>query len=272
METAFPVFLFIVLTLTIAYVLRRYFVRPVYLAKAEYWVYSQEANLPDETQLFERLIGANPYIQKGQNPIGPAEGLIFSDVRFKMSLMKREKNPKFFHPHPDEPLFEELTEALTHSKSIVRLQYVSQTPLRSKTHLQFLPHLADAVANLTNAQFVRDCVTKKFISQADLSTQLSGKFDVTDRKFHVDLIEHDDHTFETSGLPKVGVSDIHTLPVSHDQIRLAREILESYIDRIWSDMQVSEEPIEAYGDQFHVIRGATKNGKTMIRVIRQQAK
>ncbi|MEY4882008.1 MAG: hypothetical protein RLZ87_1441, partial [Armatimonadota bacterium] len=118
----------------------------------EYWVYSTQDKLPDQNELMKAIVGANPYIKNGINPIGPSEGLVFSDVRFKIALVLKTKNQQFFSPATfEDELLErpELAEALQKSESIIKIQYSSNQPVKNFNYLQMLPHAVMAASNLT---------------------------------------------------------------------------------------------------------------------------
>jgi hypothetical protein len=244
-----------------------------FLAHAEYWVYSKAVELPSTEKLMVRLVGSNPYIQQGQNPIGGAEGLVLSDVRLKIALILQKKNPKLFEGRllPDSIAeHHEFVNDVGQFNSIVKLQYVSPTKLKDKRHLQFLIHAADAVAEIVDAKWILDKVTGSLRTKDELATILQSNFNVTKMEFHVRLESNEDNTFSSFGLGKVGIADFDTHPVSADQAQLVREILSKYMTLSWERGEAFPDPIKAYDDEFFMIQKLAKSGRTMMRIVRKQ--
>ena len=81
-----------------------------YLAHVEYWVLSPDTKLPDLTETMAVVM---------QSPgIGPTEGLLFSDIRFKIGLILSSKN------RSAELLNRaDYQAAFKNSKSAIRVQY-----------------------------------------------------------------------------------------------------------------------------------------------------
>jgi hypothetical protein len=241
-------------------------------AITEFWVYSPNSKLPDEKELMDRVVGSNPHYQNGVNPIGPKEGLVFSDVRWKLSRLLREKNPNVFDiSTQSEKLLDELTfvEDLINQQAVFKLQYVSSDPLPDKRHLQFMLHVADAICEKNGGKWVFDCLSGRLWKPDDLRLELSKQLDVTDWKLHVSLSEGEGHTFETHGLSKIGLRDVTTLPVQHDNVHLLNQLLEVFLPLAWSNSAYPKE-IEAYGDKFLFSVKAVRNGKSLLHISRMQ--
>lgn len=237
-------------------------------AHAEYWVYSKLPQIPDQTELMAQMVGSNPYIRRGQNPIGPAEGLMFSDVRFKLALVLRKKNPDFFsdsflthHDLPDQ----------TDAAAIIKLQYSSDIALKHVSHLQFLLHLADAVQRMQGTGLVFDAVQKLGYSGSELPAILASKLDVTGQELHVTLVENEDHSFESRGFSKIGVKEFRTPPVPFDHAQSVRELLKELIEAVWLHRRYDLDSVEKHGDHF--IFDFKESASTMlIRIHRLQEK
>ena len=67
-----------------------------YFAATEYWVYIPGTELPEQQTIMHRMLAANPYGKPSDPPLGPREGVIFSDVRLHIALVLRSKNPQAF--------------------------------------------------------------------------------------------------------------------------------------------------------------------------------
>lgn len=240
----------------------------VYPAHSEYWVYSKIPQLPDTTELMAQMVGSNPYIRRGQNPIGPSEGLIFSDVRFKLALVLRKKNPDFF--------VDSFTDTYglppqTDANAIIKLQYTSTIKLKHLSHLQFLLHLADVVRRMQGTGLVFDSVQKKGYFEDELPSILKSQLDVTQSTFHVTLIENDDHSFETRGLVKIGVKEFTTPPVSFDEVQSIRGVLEELISQVWEKRSYEIKSVDRFGDEY-LFDLNHRISKVEIRILRKQEK
>ena len=247
--------------------------KPKFYAHAEYWVYSKASNLPTTEKLMIRLVGENPYIQQGANPVGGAEGLVLSDIRLKIALVLQQKNPRLFEgkllPESITDHHEFVNDVGTF-KSIVRLQYISTTKLKDKRHLQFLMHAADAAAEINDAHWILDKITGTLRSKEEQADILRQNFNVTKLEFHVRLEAGEDCTFSSYGLRKIGISDFDTHPVSTDQMQLVREILEKYMALSWERGEPFPDPIKAYEDEFYIIQTPPRKGRTLMRIVRKQ--
>lgn len=240
---------------------------------AEYWVYSSKGEMPNQDRLMARLVGDNPYVQRGQNPIGAAEGLLFSDVRLKIALLIRSKNPNLFEwsKLPESiPDHHEFVKDVGSLNSIIRLQFGSSTKPKDKRHLQFLMHAADAAAELTEATWIFDKITGSLRTREELQEILRTNFDVTKPEFHVRIQESEDQTFRSFGLVKIGIPDFETHPVPSDQMSLVRDILEKYISLSWQRGEAFPDPIKAYDDEFILIQKRVSPSLVQMRIVRKQ--
>lgn len=242
-------------------------------AHAEYWVYSTADSMPNQDRLMGRLVGENPYVQQGQNPISAGEGLLFSDVRLKIALVLRSKNPNLFQGNklpesiPDQ---HEFVADVSRFHSIIRLQYGSPVKLKDKRHLQFLLHASDAAAELTGATWIFDKITGSLRTKEELEKILGENFDVTKLQFHVRLEETEDQTFRSFGLIKIGVPDFETHPIPRDQMSLVRTLLEKYIALSWERGETFPDPIKAYDDEFFLLQKRVSPTLTQMRIVRKQ--
>lgn len=230
-----------------------------YLAHVEYWVLSPDTKLPDLTETMAAVM---------QSPgIGPTEGLLFSDIRFKIGLILSSKNRQ-----AEIMTRPEYREAFAGSGSAIRIQYSSESKLDAKKHLQFCVHVAGAVATQVHGLGVLDVVADRLWSVSDFQEALSRQHQATGFDDHVRIEEQDDLTFTVRGLQKVGVPDLETLPVEKDKLLLAKNILERYSRSSWEQMEPRNEPIEEYGDEFILLRTPQKPGRESARLLRRQSK
>lgn len=248
-----------------------------YQAIAEYWVFLPGEVMPTQESVMTRLVGSNPYTVRGQNPISPAEGLVFSDVRLHIALVLRKKNPHTFRPD----LFGDGLEvgpaeikALDASNSFVKLRFASDIPLKDRRHLQFLIHAADAYAALGDGLLVYDLTQARLISTDELAQTLRENFDATVPALHtrvVWMLDGETATAETRGLQKVGHPDLIVPDVRADQRILIEFILEGAIEKIWNEPILPRSlEIPAFDDLFRILIEPSKDHKATARILRIQ--
>jgi hypothetical protein len=249
-----------------------------FFASAEYWVFLPESKMPDQDEIMTTMISRNPYSKRGQSPIGPPEGLIFSDVRLHIALVLRAKNPHAFRPY----IFEDVDEMnrdtlvdLEGCQAFVKLRYISEDPLKDKRHLQFLIHAADAVARLGASPVIYDHVSAVLYTPSRLAELLSEHFNATNSDVHVRTrwIPHSSGGhLETKGMVKVGLPEIKTDGLEADQQLLARAVLDEAIAKTWEHAAIPDPwEVEAYGDRFQILPAQPKNRTTLVRILRIQS-
>lgn len=230
-----------------------------YLAHVEYWVLSPITKLPDLTETMAAVM---------QSPgIGPTEGLLFSDIRFKIGLILSSKNKS-----AELLTRTEYRDAFERSGSAIRVQYSSESKLDAKKHLQFCVHVAGALAQQVGAVGILDVVADRLWSVTEFQEFLNRKHQATGFDDHVTIVEQDDLSFSVKGLQKVGVPDLQTYPVEKDKLLLAQSIIDQYARDSWEKMEPRAEPIEAYGDEFFLLRTPLKPGIEKARLLRRQTK
>jgi hypothetical protein len=249
---------------------------PKTLLLSEYWVFQPGESMPDQEKLLTNLVRLNPYKQQGQNPVGPAEGLVLSDVRLHMGLILRRKNTHVFRPD----LFDgvaatpEQVAALDEAKSLVKLRYVSEEVLPDKRHLQFLIHAADAVARLGGSTLIYDTVQQRMYSKDEMESELAKSVDATRPELHVRSVWTDSAESccaETKGLKKIGLSELKTGAMEPDEQVLIVSVLDEAVERLWTLNAMPEEvEVEAYGDKFKLLFTPEKDGTAMTRILRVQ--
>jgi hypothetical protein len=270
------VFLGFILGLMVGYTLISRRNRPKYLAAAEYWVYIPGEEMPKHEVLLDRIVGRNPYKQGGKAPIGPAEGLVLSDIRLHMALVLRKRNPHIFRPD----LFEEIhvtkeqLESMADSNAIVKLRYISEQPLPDKRHLQFLIHAADAMAEISGSSLIYDQTAQRLIRKPELEALLSQDLDATKPPLHVSITWHDrphDCHAETHGLRKIGLDELRTGPMEADEKVLVTQVLELAVERLWNMTYLPQEvEVEAFDDTFKILLSPPEKGVAQARILRMQ--
>lgn len=94
----------------------------------EYWVFLPGETMPEQDAVMGQMVGSNPFGSPADPPIGPREGMLFSDVRLSVGFVLRSKNPHAFRPdllsEHAEPTAA-ILEGLAASKSFLRLRYTA---------------------------------------------------------------------------------------------------------------------------------------------------
>ena len=247
-----------------------------FLAAAEYWVYLSGEEMPSQDAMLTQMVGKNPYAQRGRTPIGPAEGIILSDVRLHIALVLRRKNPHVFRPDlfdHVELTADQITD-LADAHSLVKLRYVSEIPLKDKRHLQFLIHAADAMARVGGSKLVYDSTAQRIFNKEELALELSRSVDATFSGLHVRPLwneEKGSYHAETLGLKKIGVEELRTGPMEPDEQVLITQVLDLAVEEIWKEGAIPEEvEVDAFDDKFKVIFTKAKDGFADTRILRIQ--
>lgn len=273
--TALLIFLAFIVGIVVGYFVIAHFPRRKYLAAAEYWVYLPGEELPDQNAVMTRTIGLNPYRHASREAIEPREGLLFSDVRTHIALVLRKKNPHAFRPDMFDSSMEvtpEILDALNQANSFVKVRYVSEDKLPDARHLQFLPHAADAVAELGEGRLIYDVVAERMITRDEMEATLREKADVTGSEVHTRVLwkpEVDAGHAETRGLQKIGLRELKTPPTPTDQRVLVIRVLEEVVRRLWIHPVIPDAlDVTAYDDRFRVVFAPGRDSFIKVRILR----
>lgn len=249
---------------------------PGYLAIAEYWIYTPSEKMPDQTAIMERVMRGNPHNRPGRPAITQREGLLFSDIRLHLGLAKRAKNPHIFRPD----VFEENAEpnrdilgGLSTAASMIKVRYISESKLPDTRHLVFLPHVADAVADLSKGTVVFDHVTEIFWTAEQFRAELSKDVMVDRPELHCRVVwKRDDEGAyaQTLGLRKVGMPEIRTEPQEDDvQVLIQSLLLRLAHLLIRAPWQEGPYKFAEYGDEFILAFTARKKGYQYVSLTRR---
>ncbi len=265
----------LVVGIAVGYHLITWRLKSKFFAHAEYWVYQPTESLPALADIMRKLVGTNPYGHRGRNPIGTAEAIIQSDVRFHMALVLRSKNSHVFRPD----LFDRhtrvtaaLLDSLASSKSLVKLRFVSDRPIEDGRHLQFLLHSCEAILDLAGGDLVYDSIARQFLTRQQLQTWFREKMDQSAADRHLDIVweqgESGGHA-ETRGMVKVGLPELATAPVDTDQRLIAVEVMEAAARAMWKERKMPDPwQVHAFEDEFRVVPHQTMNCRLVVRVMR----
>jgi hypothetical protein len=273
--TNFLIFAAFIAGIVVSYLAITKFPRRRYFASAEYWVYLPGEELPDQNAVMTRTIGLNPYHHRSRPPVDTREGLLFSDVRTHIALVLRRKNPHAFRPDLFDSSIEAtpaMLDALAQSKSFVKVRYVSEERLPDVRHLQFLPHVADAVAELGEGRLIYDVGAERLLTRDVLEETLRSKADVSGDDVHSRVIwrpEIEAGRAETRGLIKIGLRELRTPPTSTEQRVLVVRVLEEVVHRLWLEPVLPETlEVTAFDDRFRVLFQPGRDTFTKVRILR----
>jgi hypothetical protein len=248
---------------------------PPYLAVAEYWVYLPAPDLPSQEELMTRMVARNPFGKGAASPIGHQEGLLFSDIRLRVSVALRAKNPHAFRPDvasAAETPTPEILAALAASHAFVKIRYVSDVPLIDDRHLQFLPHMAAAYADLGAATAVYDPIIERLWLPKDFASLLREDANARRPELHlrVHWSEESTHAIaQTHGLIKKGLPELKTAPVPLDQRILVTDVLWEAALRIWNDAALPEQlEVESFGDRYQAVLEKPQNRSVLVKILR----
>lgn len=230
---------------------------PGYLAVSEYWVYAVGASLPRIERIMEAMVKSNPLSRPDRPAITTREGVLFSDLRLRMSAARRDGNPHAFRPD----LFEEdavpsaaILHRLSQADVFLRLRYLSEARLSDTRHLQFMPHLAAAVCRLVDGTIVYDPVSQVLYTHEEFVQQLRAHPDAEAPEIHVRTVRKespDGVWYESRGLRKVGRKELRSDFQDPDSDVLVEHLLRETCLRLFREPD-SDGPfdIQAFGGRF----------------------
>jgi len=247
-----------------------------YLAIAEYWIYGTTDALPPTEKLMDRMISTNPHNRKGRPSIGAREGMLFTDIRLHMGLGLRSKNPATFRPDLlDEAVVPtpEILTRLSQCQSVITVRYASEAILKDLRHLQFLPHYADAVGELTKGSVVLDRISQEIWTAEDFSARLAANNNAERPDFHIrlDWVRNEEgNRIVTRGLRKLGRREWRTELLPEDYEVLATALMIRATSSLMRDAEPSFPiSIEEYGDTFLIEPAEVEDGFTSVKIYRQ---
>lgn len=194
----------------------------------EFWVYCRAERLPPVEAIIDRVLAANPHNTHGT--VVPAnEAILFSDVRLRLALSLRTRNPMLFDltagPLSHAP--PEFAELAAHGNAVAVVRFVSEERIKGWGYVHFLTHLADALADLTDGQ-VFDVEADRFWSNEEWNETMMS--DAAAFRLENQAVIHADihpkwRWVHSHGLRKFGLPDLEVVDVPHEQGALAHNLL-----------------------------------------------
>ncbi|HLK16941.1 MAG TPA: hypothetical protein VKT78_19205, partial [Fimbriimonadaceae bacterium] len=210
--------------------------------------------------------------------IGPKEGLLFSDIRLHMALVKRSRNAHLFMLDLLEeavPLDEARLDDLATAQSLYKIRYVCDPPVKDDRHLRLLPHVALVCAQLTKAGMIYDLYQRRVFSVDELAGLLAKKQDAARADVHVKVrwTGLPDPRGQTRGLVKKGIAELNTEPMETDEENLVTYVLGEAAKAAWEAGEIPPSvDVEYFGAQFEV-RPIEKVRSTLdanVRILRKE--
>lgn len=255
----------------------RYRQRRTFHAATEYWVYLPGTELPEQQTIMHRMLAANPYGKPSDPPLGPREGVIFSDVRLHIALVLKSKNPQAFR----KDLFAEDVDGspdqltrVTEANSLAKIRFISDQPLPDKRHITFLVHATDAVCELARGLLIFDHQLDRLIDPPAFSELLRKDPSGTDAGMHIRVLWKRTAwggQSETRGLRKIGLDDLVSAEMESDEKVLVVEVMDEAARELWGKGTIPEPfEVSAFDDRFVIQTLASKNGLQSVRIMRVQ--
>ena len=250
---------------------------PGYLSLTEYWVYTNQTKLPDQTALMDRMISSNPHNRPGKACIGAREGMLFTDVRVHLGVALKEKNPTVFRPdlfEEDVAPTKEVLSSLARCKALVKVRYVSEARLKDFRHLQFVPHMADAIAEMMDGEVVFDHVSERICSAESFKGMLSQNGNAERPEFHVRVLwkaDEEGSYARTYGMRKLGMDELRTEPQEEDREVLMLGLLTRLAHHLFRNPdEAGPFEFDEFGDMFILTIGELKGGMRRVGITRRQ--
>lgn len=236
----------------------------------EYWVYMPGFDAPRQDALMRQLL------QNGS--IGPAEGLLFSDIRLHMALIRRDKNAHLFMLDLLEeavPLSEEQLDALAAAQALYKVRYVCEPPAKDDRHLRLLPHIALACAQLRGSSMIYDLYQRRVFSTEELAALLANGQDAARAEVHVKVrwTGPPEPRAQSRGLSKKAMPELTTEPMEADEENLVMYVLYEGAKAAWANGTVPPATdVEYFGGMFEMrtIEKAKGHGASNVRILRKE--
>lgn len=250
---------------------------PGYLALTEYWIFTNQRKLPDQTALMDRLISSNPHNKPGRPSIGAREGMLFTDVRLHLAVALKEKNATVFRPDlfiDDVEPTAEILQRLAECNALVKVRYASEAVLKDTRQLQFVPHMADALAQMMEGQVVFDHAAEKMWTAEEFHSLLQQNNNAERPEFHIRVkwkSDGDSWFAQTLGLRKVGFADLKSDPQESDrEVLITGLLMRLAFHLVRKPEETGPFEFDEFGDLFILELGEVEDGFQKVAIRRRQ--
>ena len=239
-------------------------------AALEYWIYLPGPDAPTQDALLSKLM------QTGS--IGPKEGLLFSDIRLHMALVRRAKNAHLFMLDLLEeavPLDGGRLDDLANAQALFKVRYVCDPPAKDDRHLRLLPHIALASAQLASAGMIYDLYQRRVFGVEELANLLAKGQDGARAEVHVRVrwTGLPEPRAQTRGLVKKGIPELITEPMEADEENLVCHVLGEAAKAAWTEGSLPAlTAVEYFGADIEVrpIEKVRNPGDASVRILRKE--
>jgi hypothetical protein len=195
-----------------------------------------------------------------------------------MALVLRSKNQIVFRSDvfPESiSLSEDQKQALSESRSFVKVRFASEQVLPDKRHLTFLLHAVDAMVELGSSNLVYDLTAERIWDRENLRAVLLRDPTGTDPDFHLNIrwTRPPSGGIATClGFKKIGLDDLKTTTQADDERVLVLNVMESACSKIWIRGSADEPvDVEEFGDLFRVEPESNRSSTRKVKIVRIQA-
>ncbi|RMG27078.1 MAG: hypothetical protein D6724_00430 [Armatimonadetes bacterium] len=205
----------------------------------EFWVYAEDPKLPSQEAIVEAIRGT-PEIAKR---FGPEEGLVFSDIRFSLGTVPREKNPYLFQQdtvlEKDAVLPDDFANRAERAAAIHTIRFVAEEPKyddREAAALRLCAFCAVAIAALARGTLVVDIEAQSAWTPEEFERLVRQDPMGLDWNTAVrEVTEEGDVVYLTRGLAKRGMYDLVTPQIAPDQRTVTKSLLEQVVEAAWQN-------------------------------------
>lgn len=233
--------------------------RPKTHVAVEYWVYLPEPKPIPQEVLLGRLMRSSPYRLDGEPALGPAHGLLFSDIRLSMGMVIREKNAHLFRPDLFEAHIEpteSAIRALSEARGLMRVRFISELRVPDRGYLRLLPHLAESIAYYGKSPVVFDLIAERLMETEKLRESLEAAPDAERAELHLHtvwLAAEEGGKGATRGLAKLGLPELETPASPSEHRTVVCGVLGAAAEAIWENGELADETTaEFFGASFLV--------------------
>lgn len=224
--------------------------------------------MPPMERVMDAMLAANPHNRPGMACITKREGLLFTDIRLHIATLRRERNPHVFRPDLmfDSCSFQpDVLPLLAKAQGLIQARYVSEVPLGDRRHLQFMPHLADAISRIGGGFAVLDAVSETLVTASEFSQKLSQSPN-QEGELGVRLawvVVPNGAELRSLGLRKIGLPELRSDPIPDDERTALEPVWEEVVAKMWGGEVEASYEIERLGQTFRLeiappVRGESK--------------
>jgi hypothetical protein len=205
----------------------------------EFWVYAEEPKTPTQEAIIQ-MIRQSPGLAKH---FGAEEGLVFSDIRFSLGTVLRDKNPYLFLGDTvlerDAVLPKDFAERAGRAMAVHTVRFVAEEPKydeREAAALRLSALCAAAIAALNRGTLVVDIESQTAWTPEEFTSLVET--DPTAVDWHTAIREGEQEgeiLFLTRGMAKRGMYDLVAAKVPADETTVTRALLAKVVEDAWRD-------------------------------------